>query len=275
MTMPYVTSAATDLIDTGGLSFARGLSFTQSANTLHITTSGTGTTVLNNNVIQLLQRHVGEPSNAATMHNIRMELGALERHQHQTGIFGGTFDSSSVTGTSSTFDGSAITTYPFTANTAANVQIVGNHYQVTTSEGYVLYDSAWDGGGQMARSPALLDYRRRRTRTTPSRHLPPLPTLSPAEQKARDTLRDLLSEADWRGYLTNGFIVVRGPSGRRYQIFRDQRRTVVWGQGRQLATICIHTDAQCPPTDHVLNLKILVELDEDAVWAGGNVTMAA
>ena len=37
-----------------------------------------------------------------------------------------------------------------------------------------------------------------------------LKQISPEEQKARDTLRDMISEAQYRRYLTNGFIMVRG-----------------------------------------------------------------
>jgi hypothetical protein len=96
--------------------------------------------------------------------------------------------------------------------------------------------------------------------------------VSPQELKARGTLRDMISENDWRRYVTNGFIMVKGASGRFYQLFADGRRTQVFHHGKNIATLCIHTDKSCPPSDHVLNLKILVELDEDAIWSGSNVS---
>jgi hypothetical protein len=94
---------------------------------------------------------------------------------------------------------------------------------------------------------------------------------TPAETKARGTLRDMITEAEWRRYVTNGFIMVRGPSGFWYQVFNNGSNTNVYKDGKKVNSICIHTVRDCPPTDHVINLKILVELDESKVWRGGNV----
>lgn len=103
------------------------------------------------------------------------------------------------------------------------------------------------------------------------RHLDRIPVLSPSELKARSTLRDLISEKAYRRYLINGFIMVRGKSGRYYQIFSDQRHTKVYENEKCINEICIHTNKICPPTDHVINLKMLVEFDEQEVWDGGNI----
>ena len=94
----------------------------------------------------------------------------------------------------------------------------------------------------------------------------------PEEQKARNTLRDMISEQEWRRYVTNAFLMVRGSSGRWYQVFADQRHTQVFERGKNIAGLCIHSDRTCPPSDHVINLKLLVEFDEPALWAGANVT---
>lgn len=94
--------------------------------------------------------------------------------------------------------------------------------------------------------------------------------LSPGEEKARRTLRDLITEQAFRRYLTNGFIMVRGYSGLFYQIFADQRHTMIYEKGQKVGELCIRTDEECPPTDHVINIKTLIEFDEPAVWAGGN-----
>jgi hypothetical protein len=95
--------------------------------------------------------------------------------------------------------------------------------------------------------------------------------ISMEEQKARDSLRDLITEKDWRRYVTNGFIMVKGEHYW-YQIFNDQRRIRVYHKGKHTHSICIHTDAACPPTDHVLNMKLLVELDEMRIWHEGRVS---
>jgi len=249
--------------------FDRHLSFGSLRNqTIHITTSGSGNVIISPDVINLIQTYRGCSTFDAATDITTTSRGVSLLNAASAVTTSGPFDSlfrDSITLSSP----SLLWIGTNTITTAA-----GSQYRVTTSDGFVLYDSVWESaGGPVKLSPAVIDYRARRCRAhRKTRHLPLDAAVSPAEQKARDTLRDLLSEADWRGYATNGFIVVRGPSGRRYQIFRDQRRTVVWDNGREVARICIHTDHNCPPTDHVLNLKILTELDEDAVWAGGNVT---
>lgn len=102
--------------------------------------------------------------------------------------------------------------------------------------------------------------------------------VTPQELKARDTLRDMISEADWRRYMTNGFLMVKGSkdfskgSAYWYQIHADRSRRVrVYQDGKALKDICIHSADVCPPSDHVINMKVLVEIDEQAVWSGGNV----
>ena len=94
---------------------------------------------------------------------------------------------------------------------------------------------------------------------------------SPEEQRARDFLRDLITERDWRRYVTNGFIMVKGDHYW-YQIFNSGRNIQVYHKGKRTHYICIHTDRTCPPTDHVLNMKLLVEIDERQIWLGGNVS---
>lgn len=99
-------------------------------------------------------------------------------------------------------------------------------------------------------------------------------TITLAEEKARSTLRDMLTERDWRRYLTNGFIMVKGgQSDYWYQIFAAYHERVrVYYKGVLTHNICIHSDQKCPPSDHVINLKILVELDEMSIWSGGAVS---
>ena len=90
------------------------------------------------------------------------------------------------------------------------------------------------------------------------------------EQRARLTLRDMLSEQDWRRYVTNGFIMVKGSFDYWYQIFASSGVNV-YKHGKKVHYICIHTDNTCPPSDHVINMKLLVEFDEAALWKGGNI----
>lgn len=99
--------------------------------------------------------------------------------------------------------------------------------------------------------------------------------VSPQEIKARDTLRDMISEREWRRYVTNGFVMVKGESGKWYQVFNNQNKTQVYEHGKKISSICIHTEGNCPPTDHIINLMLLVKLDEEAIWKLGNVAHVA
>jgi len=96
---------------------------------------------------------------------------------------------------------------------------------------------------------------------------------SPQEIKARETLRDMISERDWRRYVTNGFLIVKGNLGHWYQIFNTcNERIRVYNKGKLFAKICIHTDEKCPPTDHILNMWTLIKLDENSLWGKlGNI----
>jgi len=95
--------------------------------------------------------------------------------------------------------------------------------------------------------------------------------VSPAELKARDTLRDMITEKEYRRYLTNGFVMVPGASGKWYQIFSNHRKMVkVYEKGKCIHDLCIHTDDVCPPTDHVIGVKVLIEIDEPALWREAN-----
>lgn len=95
--------------------------------------------------------------------------------------------------------------------------------------------------------------------------------VTPQELKARQTLRDFITEKDWRRYITNGFIMVRGRSGKFYQLFADRSHTVVWEHNEKVKELCVRTDESCPPTDHVITMKALVELDEGQIWNESNI----
>lgn len=95
--------------------------------------------------------------------------------------------------------------------------------------------------------------------------------ISTAEIKARQTLRDLITEREYRKYISFGHLFVRGKSNKVYQIFSNQDKIQVYDKGKPLKKLCIHTDRSCPPTDHVLNLKLMIELDEDLIWKESHV----
>lgn len=96
--------------------------------------------------------------------------------------------------------------------------------------------------------------------------------ISNAEWIAMQTLRDMISESDYRKYLKYGFISVTGASGKIYQIFRDNWHTKVFFEGTLVEEICVRiTDKKIPPTDNVIAFKTIIETDEESFAAMGNV----
>jgi len=97
--------------------------------------------------------------------------------------------------------------------------------------------------------------------------------ISKPEATALMMLKGMLSEQEWRRYLKDGFIVVRGRTGLRYQIIRGQSHVKVYRRGEKVAELCIGVkyDLKCPPTDGVIARKIMVECDELSIWHGANI----
>jgi hypothetical protein len=96
--------------------------------------------------------------------------------------------------------------------------------------------------------------------------------MSPEESKALDTLREMISEADFRRYLIYGFILVKGLSGKIYQISRFQRHTKVWEKGKKVEEVCAYIkDPKIPSTDKLIAFKTMIETDEELFRKAGNV----
>jgi hypothetical protein len=100
----------------------------------------------------------------------------------------------------------------------------------------------------------------------------PVVSQSPNEHVALETLREMLSESDYRKYLKHGFILVPGASGRIYQIHRLKWHTYVYERGTLIAEVCVRLrDKDMPPTDNVIALKTVIESSEDEFFKIGNV----
>jgi len=104
------------------------------------------------------------------------------------------------------------------------------------------------------------------------------------EKKAMQSLRDVVTEKEYRKYLINGYIMISGskyfmevPDKVRglkmpfvYQVFKNQSHIKVYSQGKPVCELCIHTEGCCPPTDHILNMKMMLEHDEKDLWDASN-----
>lgn len=153
----------------------------------------------------------------------------------------------------------------------------GNWVKIDTDSTGFTYTVAGDGITLKPSKDFLKENIRRQIRSNilskiSSRHVSLTNKVSPEEIRARETLRDMLSEKEWRRYITNGFVMVKGKSNKWYQIFNDQRFIQVYEKGKNTHSICIHTEGGCPPTDHILNMMLMINLDENNIWISGNVT---
>ena len=93
-----------------------------------------------------------------------------------------------------------------------------------------------------------------------------------SERRAMDTLREVISEEEFRKYLRYGFVLVRAKSGAVYQIFKNQSHTKVWVGGKMVEEVCIRIkDEAIPRTDRVVALKAIVETSEEEFKKLGNV----
>lgn len=95
---------------------------------------------------------------------------------------------------------------------------------------------------------------------------------SPEEWTALYTLREMISEYDFRKFLKYGFILVTGKSGQVYQIFRIDPHVKVWEKGKLIKEVCVYlSDKNIPKTDKLIAFKIIIETDEESFLKMGNV----
>ncbi len=92
------------------------------------------------------------------------------------------------------------------------------------------------------------------------------------ERVAIDTLREMITEEDFRKYVKYGFILVH-VKNLTYQIFRKDRHTKVWYKGKVIREVCVRlkSSTNVPPTDNVIAFKVMVETDPESFEQLGNV----
>jgi hypothetical protein len=92
------------------------------------------------------------------------------------------------------------------------------------------------------------------------------------ERRALETLRETITEAEFRKYLRYGFVLVKGQSGKTYQIFKNQSHCKVWLGGKLVEEVCVRIkNKQVPMTDNVIAFKMMIEASEDDFKKLGNV----
>jgi hypothetical protein len=98
-----------------------------------------------------------------------------------------------------------------------------------------------------------------------------LKDISEPEKIAMQTLREMITEQEFRHYLKYNFIIVKSSSGLIYQIFRNKSHTKVFKNGTLIEEICVRLQGNVPPTDNVIAFKTMIEANEQEFKALGNV----
>lgn len=85
------------------------------------------------------------------------------------------------------------------------------------------------------------------------------------ERVALETLREFVTETEFRKYLKYGFVLVKGRSGDSYQIFRNRSHTKVYRGSKLVEEICVRIrgDQKVPPTDNVIAFKTMIEAGDE------------
>jgi hypothetical protein len=95
----------------------------------------------------------------------------------------------------------------------------------------------------------------------------------PSEKKAREALLSLIGAERFRRYLKNGFVSIRGRSGKIYQIFPGHKHTKVWLNGTHIEDQCvILVDHSLPPSDSVIMRMLMILDSEEEFRQVANVT---
>lgn len=97
--------------------------------------------------------------------------------------------------------------------------------------------------------------------------------VSSEEMAALECLREMVSESEFRRYIKYGFILVKGASGKVYQIFKNKSHCVVWYNGKVVEEICIRikNEVKAPASDNVIAFKVMIEAGEAEFRNHGNV----
>ncbi len=100
----------------------------------------------------------------------------------------------------------------------------------------------------------------------------PFRDMSSSEITAVETLREMITEKEYRKYIKYGFILVSDGKGNVYQIFRNGAHTSVWNNGKVIKEVCVRIkDRKIPPTDNLIAFKTIIETDPTEFEKMGNV----
>jgi hypothetical protein len=92
----------------------------------------------------------------------------------------------------------------------------------------------------------------------------PLPTAKDTREIcARQTLRRVIGDKEFKEYMKNGFVSVKAKSGLVYQIYPKSEITRVYKDGTMVERLCVVMKGDFPPTDSLIMRYLLILNDED------------
>lgn len=83
------------------------------------------------------------------------------------------------------------------------------------------------------------------------------------EVRARETLAAVIGDEKYKRFLRDGFVTVRGKSGRTYQLFPGYQFTRVYNRGVPEPQLCVVLNGKFPPTDSLIVRFLMVLNDEE------------
>jgi hypothetical protein len=125
----------------------------------------------------------------------------------------------------------------------------------------IIQDGKWVPDTPEDRLKTIID---RRLAPYASRRSNPLPPPKDfREICARETLRRVIGDRKFQKFLSHGFVSVRAPSGKVYQIFPGHGLTNVYKDGQKIERLCVVLFGDFPPTDSVIMRFLLILNDEE------------
>lgn len=94
---------------------------------------------------------------------------------------------------------------------------------------------------------------------------------SEPEKRALETLREMISEKDYKSYLRDGFISLKARDGKTYQVFNNRWHTKVYKDGKLIEEVCVRLSGTLPDTDNVVAFITMLKTDPDLFRKSGNV----
>lgn len=91
------------------------------------------------------------------------------------------------------------------------------------------------------------------------------------EGKAQLLLREILTEDEFFRYIRRGWVSRMAASGKVYHI-PLQGRIKIYDGGKHVENLCIHVVNDVPPSDRMFTLVTLLDFDEEAFRASGNLS---